>query len=150
MLSTDRIQPYPQNPFYWQYKGVPVLLLGGSVEDNLFQITDIEAHLDLLQSVGGNYVRCTMSSRDDGNAWPFKRDPDTGLYDLEKPGQNYWDRFDYARETWQNSPYNPINNQNYNAEESGLATSIDSHPGQRESAFFRTVPTLENNELILR
>ena len=61
--EADRIQPYAPNPFYWQYKGAPVLLLGGSVEDNLFQIADIEPHLDLLQSVGGNYVRCTMSSR---------------------------------------------------------------------------------------
>ncbi len=46
MQNADRIQPYPQNPFYWQYKGKPVLLLGGSVEDNLFQIPDLEAHLD--------------------------------------------------------------------------------------------------------
>ena len=30
MLSTDRIQPYPQNPFYWQYKGLPVLTLGAA------------------------------------------------------------------------------------------------------------------------
>lgn len=25
-----RIQPYSRYPFYWQYKGEPVLLLGGS------------------------------------------------------------------------------------------------------------------------
>ena len=62
--EADRIQPCPPNPFYWQYKGVPVLLLGGSVEDDLFQINAIAAHLDLLQAVGGNYFRCTMSSRD--------------------------------------------------------------------------------------
>ena len=62
--EADRIQPYPPKPFYWQYKGAPVLLLGGSVEDDLFQIAAIAAHLDLLQAVGGNYIRCTMSSRD--------------------------------------------------------------------------------------
>ena len=32
MKNEDRIQPYAKNPFYWQYKGAPVLLIGGSVE----------------------------------------------------------------------------------------------------------------------
>ena len=45
MPNLDRIQPYAQNPFYWQHKGRPVLLLGGSREDNLFQIPDIAEHL---------------------------------------------------------------------------------------------------------
>ena len=35
-----------------------------------------------------------MSSRDEGDAWPFERAPDTGLYDLEQPGQDYWTRFE--------------------------------------------------------
>ena len=51
MNNQDRIQPYDQNPFYWQHKGRPVLLIGGSVEDNLFQIPNLEAHLDLLKSL---------------------------------------------------------------------------------------------------
>jgi hypothetical protein len=167
----DRIQPYLHNPFYWQYKGEPVLLLGGSVEDNLFQIADLEAHLDLLQSVGGNYVRCTMSSRDEGDVWPFEFDPSTGLYDLEQPSAVYWqkferfldlcagrdiiaqievwDRFDFARDPWQLNPFNPKNNRNYTSAESGLVHEIATHPGQRENAFFRSVPALENNELVL-
>ena len=169
--NEDRIQPYAQNPFYWQYKGKPVLLIGGSVEDNLFQIPNLEAHLDLLASCGGNYVRCTMSSRDEGDVWPFERDPDTGLYDLNVPGAEYWqrferfleltaardivaqfemwDRFDFARAPWQDNPYNPKNNVNYTAAESGLKEEINTHPGRRESAFFRTVPALENNEVVL-
>ncbi|MDE2809300.1 MAG: hypothetical protein OXN90_12855, partial [Gemmatimonadota bacterium] len=61
--DSDRIQPYAANPRYWQYNGQPVLLLGGTIKDCLFQIPDLEAHLDLLQSVGGNYVRNTMSDR---------------------------------------------------------------------------------------
>jgi hypothetical protein len=171
MANADRIQPYVKNPFYWQYKGAPVLLLGGSVEDNLFQIADIEDQLDLLHSLGGNYVRCTMSSRDEGDAWPFERAPETGLYDLEQPGQDYWtrfehflnlcaerdiilqievwDRFDFARGPWQDNPYNPKNNINYTVEESGLAESIGSHPGQKENAFFHTIPALKNNALVL-
>ena len=31
-----RIRPYPANPFYWHYRGKPVLLAGGSSHHNLF------------------------------------------------------------------------------------------------------------------
>ena len=166
------MQPYAKNPFYWEYKGEPVLLIGGSVEDNLFQIPDLEEHLDLLAAAGGNYVRCTMSSRDEGDVWPFERDQVSGLYDLNKPGREYWarferfleladerdivaqfelwDRFDFSREPWQDNPYNPKNNINYTAEESGLKTEIATHPGQGENAFFRSVPALEDNRVVLR
>ena len=171
MANPNRIQPYPQNPFYWQYKGQPVVLLGGTVEDNLFQIPNLIEHLDLLASVSGNYVRCTMSSRDEGDVWPFERDSKTGLYDLNQPGEAYWqrfenflkltakrdiiaqfelwDRFDFARAPWQDNPYNPKNNLNYTAEESGLKKVINTHPGRRESNFFHTVPALKNNTLLL-
>ena len=60
-MEKDRIQIYKENPRYWQYKGEPILLIGGSVEDNLFQIPNLKEHLELLKSVGGNYVRSTMS-----------------------------------------------------------------------------------------
>ncbi len=171
MSPEDRIQPYVKNPFYWQYCGKPVLLIGGSKEDNLFQISDLEKHLDLLASVGGNYIRCTMSSRDEGDVWPFDRDSATGLYDLDRPGLAYWsrfektlaltaerdivlqielwDRFDFIREPWQKNPYNPQNNINYTAEESGLKHTIDTHPGKKENAFFRTVPALLHNDRVL-
>ena len=164
------IQPYSENPFYWQYQGKPILLLGGTVEDNIFQIKDLEAHLKLLASVGGNYVRCTMSSRDEGDVWAFLPD-DNGIYDLSQPNPAYWnrfksllslaqeldiivqievwDRFDFAREPWQDNPFNPKNNQAYSVEESGLVEAITTHPGRRESAFFRSVPALENNTVIL-
>jgi len=167
-----RIQPYTGNRFYWQYKGKPVLLLGGSVEDNLFQIPDIEQHLDRLAAAGGNYVRCTMSSRDPGNVWPFEKDPKTSRYDLSRPGKEYWgrferflqltaerdiivqielwDRFDFAREPWNDNPYNPKNNINYTAKESRLPEVITTHPGRRENGFFRSVPALENNQIVLR
>ncbi|MFO7904061.1 MAG: hypothetical protein R6U98_15465 [Pirellulaceae bacterium] len=174
--NADRIQPYSKNPTYWQYRGSPVLLLGGSDEDNLFNHPNIgpdglEAHLDLLVSVGGNYVRNTMSSRDEGNLWPHHRDPETGLYDLDRFGDAYWkrfrdflemthrrsiivqievfDRFDYARDPWNSNPFNPKNNINYSAEEIGLPERIDTHPGQRENPFFRSLPELEDNPRLL-
>ena len=30
------IRIYSQNPFYWEYNGNPILLVGGSNEDNMF------------------------------------------------------------------------------------------------------------------
>ena len=75
-----------------------------------------------------------MSSRDEGDIWPFERDP-VGLYDLEQPAEltgiastssrcapsaissfELWDRFSTP---WQDNPYNPKNNRK-TAEESGL------------------------------
>lgn len=171
-FEKERIQPFSENRFYWQYRGKPVLLLGGSVEDNLFQIPDLEEQLNLLHSVGGNYIRCTMSSRDPGNVWPFAREGEDQPYDLERWNDEYWrrfveclrlcyerdiilqievwDRFDFARDPWQANPFNPKNNLNYTAEESGLKEKIDTHPGRRENAFFRSIPASENNTLLLR
>lgn len=168
----DRIQPYEKNPTYWQYKAMPVLLLGGSVEDNLFQIPDIAQHLELLSSVGGNYVRCTMSSRDEGDVWPFERDEATGLYDLDKPGAEFWRRFanflaltaerdiivqievwatfDFYRDCWQVNPFNPKNNINYSAAQSKLPEVVDSHPVKCENPFFRSVPAEDDNEVVLK
>jgi len=171
--DSGRIRPWPKNPRYWQYKGKPVLLLGGSKDDNLFQIPDLKEHLDVLKSVGGNYIRNTMSSRDPGNVWPFHKRSD-GKYDLDRPNREYWnrfenllrlasrrdiviqielwDRFDFAiyMQSWSRNPYNPRNNIRYTAAESGLKEVIRTHPGRRENAFFRSVPALENNRMVLR
>lgn len=35
--SAALIEPYTQNPSYWQYNGQPILLFGGSDRDNIFQ-----------------------------------------------------------------------------------------------------------------
>jgi hypothetical protein len=77
----NRIQPYADNPFYWQYKANPVLLLGGSDDDNLFQWTGskLPDQLELLKSVGGNYVRNTMSDRK-------KEGPVAGVYAFKSIG----------------------------------------------------------------
>lgn len=98
------IRPYEKNPFYWQYKGEPVVLIGGSDTDNLFQWAGekdkLSQHLDLLKSAGGNYVRNTMSSRnrahpynDDGMAYPFKKRED-GKYHLDEWDEEYWNRLE--------------------------------------------------------
>lgn len=90
----ERIRPWPGNSFYWQYKGKPVLLLGGSRDDNLFNEPEgLAEHLDTLAACGGNYIRNTMSSRNVGNVWAFRR-LDNGKYDLGRWNQEYWDRFE--------------------------------------------------------
>lgn len=165
------IQPYRNNPRFWEYQGKPVLLLGGSVEDNLFQIPDLAEHLDLLASVGGNYIRCTMSSRDEGDVWPFTQDETTGKYDLKYFNPAYWekferllqltkdreiivqievwDRFDFSRESWQENPFNPKKNINYDEKESKLQEDYPEHPGTNLQPFFYTVPACNDNVLVL-
>ncbi len=85
---------FQENPFYWQYKGEPILLIGGSKEDNLFNHPEgLENHLDLLKENGGNYVRNTMSSRNPGNPWAFKK-LENRLYDMDQWDEIYWGRFE--------------------------------------------------------
>jgi len=91
----DDIRPWDKNPRYWQYKGEPVLLLGGSDGDNLYQMPDAElrAQLDLLRSVGGNCIRNVMSCRDKGDAWMFGKN-EQGQYDLDLWNDEHWRRFE--------------------------------------------------------
>jgi hypothetical protein len=187
--DVGRIQPWFQDRRYWQFKGRPILPLGGSDQDNLFNHPNIgpnglEAHLDLLVSVGGNYLRNTMSSRDridpdsdlynDINRYPFHRDPQSGLYDLDRWDDIYWkqfrhfldmtasrdiivqieiwDRWDYGEvwggaykaEAWSAHPFNPKNNINYTADETNL------HPERWQGyPIFRTIPELDNAPKVL-
>ena len=90
--NADRIHPYSKNPFYWQYRGEPVLLVGGSDDDNLFQWTGslLTNHLDNMVAVGANFVRCTMSDRDEGGYW---RPAPAGVT-IEHPFRLVGDRYD--------------------------------------------------------
>ena len=81
--TQSSIHPAIHPPQYWMYNGQETLLLRGSTEDNLFQLENLKEQLDFLVSVGSNYVRNTMSSRDTGNGWPFLKNNE-GQYDLEK------------------------------------------------------------------
>jgi len=158
----EGIQQSINYPQYWSYNGKDILLLGGSVEDNLFQIPNLSQHLDQLAKVGGNYVRNTMSSRDEGNVWPFKMGIDS-IYDLNEWNEEYWDRFehflkethkrkiiiqlevwatfDFYRDNWLKNPFNPKNNRNYDEKRSKLKWNVDSHPIFTENNFFRSVPS---------
>jgi len=169
--ASSGILVYQRNPYYWEYNGRPVLLLGGSVEDNLFQVPDIDKQLDILVQAGGNYVRNTMSSRDPGNVWPFQKVGEK--YDLDRWDPEYWQRFsrfleqtaerdvivqieiwatfDFYRDYWKNSnPFNPRNNLNYTATGTGLRETVDSHPVKTGNSFFWSVPGENNQTTLLR
>ena len=172
------LRPWPANPWYWSLNGQPVLLLGGSDDDNLFQWTEqkLIAQLDRLAAAGGNYIRNTMSDRriEGFEVYAYARRPD-GRYDLGQWNDEYWqrferllretarrnivvqievwDRFDYTDHTsekhWQAHPYNPANNVNYTAAQSGLATRYADHPGLNRQPFFFTTPNQRHNRTLL-
>ncbi|TVR70681.1 MAG: hypothetical protein EA408_10730 [Marinilabiliales bacterium] len=177
-ISDQYIDIDERAPWYWHYNGKTTLLLGGSWQDNLFNHPGgLEEHLDLIASVGGNYLRNTMSHRNEGNVFAYERD-ERGLFDLDRFNEEYWNRFEnflkMARERdmivqvevwdpwdmyedhqsfggWSHHPFNPANNINYTPEESGLPTAVNyppvGHP--TEHPFFRTIPELDDNALVL-
>jgi len=134
-IDYQGIKIYDQNPWYWQYRGEPVILRGGTDTDALFQWTGkkLTDHLDLLVSVGGNYVRNTMSDRNEGNVFAFKKVNDN-KYDLNQWNEEYWnrlaffldetskrdvivqltlwDQFDVGGGSWDKHPWNPDLNVN--------------------------------------
>lgn len=174
--STDNqiegIGIYDKNPFFWEYKGEPAFLIGGTKDDNLFQINDLKEHLELLASVGGNYIRCTLSSRDEGNEKPYLKD-DAGFYDLEKPNPLFWNKLDstlsyceqlniiaqieiwatydfyWGEHGWSENVFNPKLNRNYTAGSSALPEVRDLPAQSGASEFFQSVPGLSNNTLVL-
>lgn len=177
MAVEPALRPWIKNPSYWSYHGEPLLLLGGSDDDNLFQWPekDLLAQLDRLADAGGNLIRNTMSSRKDRGfeVFPFKSLPD-GQYDLGQWNDEYWMRFErMLRETakrgivvqieiwdpwdytdpggdhWYRHPYNPRNNINYTSQESGLAERYPEPAYLKKQPFFFTTPEQENNLVIL-
>lgn len=147
--QAEDIMPYSENPWYWQYQGKPILLHGGSDDDNLWQWTGkkLTDQLDLLKSVGGNYVRNTMSDRDadnifahiknqqgkfDLNVWnnEYWKRLDDFLFETSKRGiivqLTLWDHFDLGSSRFPIHPLNPKNNLNW---EVGVITHEDDYYG---------------------
>lgn len=168
------IQPWKGNPWYWQYKEKPVLLLGASNDDNLFQWPKdiLIPHLDSMRNIGVNYARNTMSDRNDKGfeLYAFLQLKD-GKYDLDQWNEEYWNRFDFfLKETakreiivqievwdrfdvwdkyWLPHPFNPANNVNYTSILSGLELVYPLHPASNMQPFFFTPPGLKNNVVLL-
>lgn len=161
----------PDNPWYWEYKGKPVLLLGGSDEDNLFNHPALMAeNLDALAGCGGNYIRATLSSRDPGNVAPYEKVG--GVFDLYRFNREYWERleacvneaearsivvqveiwatFDFYGDPWAKNPFNPGNNINYTTTNTALQERWPYHPARKPQPFFSTVPALDDDRDVLK
>lgn len=171
------IQICSKNLWYWEYKGKPVLLIGGTDDDNVFNwpYKKMIQQMDLLASVGGNYDRCTMSSRLDKGIEikPYLK-LDNGKYDLNQPNPEFWERFEnyltateergiiVQVEVWAtydmlqaDYPFNPAANINYGAyPETTLRVSdskalkIQIH-GAQDVDFYHTIPDLSNDKVVL-
>ncbi|MCD6544294.1 MAG: hypothetical protein J7K34_07270 [Flavobacteriaceae bacterium] len=167
------IHIYDKNPMYWQYDGEPVFLFGGSSNDNLHQNDGLIAELNLLDSLGGNFVRGNMSWRDEGDVKPYN--DVNGIFDLDDFNTDYWNRFEsLVTETkkrgiviqleiwptvdfhkfndrgWNENPFNPLFNSNYTTETSGLPEEHHVYHWEKLNPFFETVPGLSNsNESVL-
>ncbi len=140
-----------------------MLLLGGSKDDSLFQIPDLKQHLDELAEVGGNFVRNTMSDRQDHGfeVYPYRK-LESGKYDLDQWNDDYWtrfrdflrwteqrkiivqievwDRFDHSQQPWEAAPYRPANNVNFTTDSSGLKDHYPVPAWRDRQPFFHTIP----------
>ena len=168
--ASDRITPYERNPFYWQYRGKPVLLIGGSDEDNLVDNPAVLIeNFKTLKKSGGNYVRLSLSCSQSGGVKPYRKIGES--YDLESFNPEFWDRLgtiiqealkrdiivqveiwatsDFYGEYWLNNPFNPVCNSNYIKENTPLPAEWDYYPVRNPQPFFYSPPEL-NNDTILR
>jgi hypothetical protein len=167
-FNSKRIQPYKGNNYFWQYDGKPVLLVGGSSDDNLFQIENLKEELDLIKSSGGNYLRNTMSCRDSDNVAPFEKSGN--LYDPNEFNEEYWQRLERFLELtsernifvqveiwafhdftgyWPSNPWNPLNNTLFSETNTNLKSETYGDRPTYISQFFNSVPKLNNDTLLL-
>ncbi len=175
--SQSRIQPYAGNPFYWQYEGEPLLLLGGGDNDDIHNWTGTQLtnQLDLLVSKGGNFIRDVVSSNDNFTGDYAFEQISPGVYDLNQWNETWWSNLDnLLSETqqrdiivsfeiwnafafsdvlwnnpWSSSPWNPQNNINYTQAGTGILESWGVHPSQGNSPFIGTVPGMGSNGVVL-
>ena len=168
----EYIRPYLKNPYYWQYKNKPVMLIGGSKDDNLFQQKNVKAHLDEMVAVGANYIRNVMSDRmgpEQNEVKPYLQVGDK--YDLNQWNPEYWNRLDsllswthereifvqielwafhdfFIQELWDHNPWNPNKNVNYTFNNTRLKKGYG-HPKEDMHDFFLSVPSRNKDSLLL-
>ena len=141
------------------HEGKPLLLVGGGDDDNLYQWQEDELteQLDLLVSVGGNFLRNTLSTRDEGNELPFLWVKNR--YELSQWNETFgekldrflsetasrniivqitlWDQHDFVANRWDTHFWNPANNN----------IGLEASRVYNDHAFFSAVK--DRNALIL-
>jgi len=161
------------NANVWSVNDTTAVLLALGSEDNLFQQHPMQPQLDYAAKAQANFIKCTLSSRDVANQYPYNQQGDA-RYDLNDWSENYWNRIDkFLRETedrglvvqlevwalldfyaplgaWSKNPFNPMNNLNYTSQESGLPEQVQYSVLEGEHPFFSSVPTKDNNTTLLQ
>ncbi len=169
--AENRLRIYPDNARYLEYNGDPVVIasktFGWTMPGNVF--FDHAKDIKIARDNGGNFLRITLFWPGQGEyyefALPWKKDTETGLYDLDHFNDLYFDRLQYVlslarhhdmivnleiwdtpavkdRPTrWPDHPMNPVNNINYDADQ------LPS--GSAERLFFRTLPELDDKPVAL-
>ena len=60
-----------------------------------------------------------------------------------------WATFDFYRDNWEKNPFNPKNNNNYDAQRVDLPLEIATHPVYTDNPFFWSIPQQNNNMRLL-
>ncbi len=192
----NSIQPDPLNPRFFKYNNQPIFMLGATDDDQLqnWSVSGRNAHLDLLQTLGGNFLRNVLNTsvtdiinnegvESDGyTLQPFVKivgGADNGRYDLSLYNQVWfdrlaaflaetesrsiivsltlwelWDFIEITTQKYHTNAWNPANNINYSAAQSGLPnTNTTVFPWQSAWTslirFGFTVPALDNRTIVL-
>lgn len=106
---SESLKPYSDNNFYWEYKGKPILLLGGFhgahnvfldadvTESRSEPFSELVRQMDELKQVGGNVMRCVFNPGKGHNyGYPAWEEVGRGKFDAAQftSGPNsYWGRF---------------------------------------------------------
>ncbi|WP_020567957.1 hypothetical protein [Neolewinella persica] len=155
---TGQLQPWEEDPNYWTWDGkTPELLLGGSSSEALFLEDNFRGEIAVLQKTGGNYLRCTLRTLDDGEMTPFVWTDSTAFFNLLEYREEYWDQlsdmisyaenlgvaveivvWDFPNATKANWNMNAWTRPGSEINYDGNPLSKDFLPG--ENPFFQTVP----------
>jgi hypothetical protein len=170
------IRPYKTNNSYWEYRGKPVLLIGGFSENNepfLSKKADLVKELNATQANGGNYIRNTMATfpktRVQG-VFPFVK-LSNGKFDLNKVNSDYydylrvfleethkrqilvqlelWDPWYYRGSHWAKGPWAPRNNVNYTSAATGIPDVFEGLPYKEVNKFYYSIED-SNKAIVLK
>ncbi len=154
----DRIQASTGNPYYWEYRGEPTLLVGAPLPEAPAHVEDVPGLLALVEECGANFARCTLPCSIDPLQSPFV--VKDGVAQLDQFDDAYFDRislfleltnargivvqleiwdFDCFRgERWFRNPWNPTV-----ASRALHGLGTEAPPGKLPTGFFRSLPQLD-------
>lgn len=132
---------------YWAWEGKePMLLLGASSRDNLFQSQAFETELKQLAEAGGNFISINLHSDNEGDALPYAKNKTGSKFDYRRPVKAYWGRL---KELVTLAERLRIVVQIYGGEGEEYGWTENSLGRFREKFFDQLLTTIENNHNVL-